>query len=107
VLPLGGFLNAVRILVRFLPLSLPAPIIIRCVTGPWMQFSFDLLAFFLPALNTDVIAPPTDAEGGLYSEINDNSVAILLTYGTARTCSLATPRRTRRSTWLTVLIPVP
>ena len=49
-----------------------------------MQFSFDLLAFFLPALNTDVIAPPTDAEGGLFSEINDNSVAILLTYGTAR-----------------------
>jgi competence protein ComEC len=39
-------------------------------------------------LNTDgytvVIAPPTDAEGGLFSEINDNSVAILLTYGTAR-----------------------
>jgi competence protein ComEC len=32
----------------------------------------------------DVIAPPTDAEGGLFSEINDNSVAILLTYGTAR-----------------------
>jgi site-specific DNA recombinase len=31
-----------------------------------------------------VIAPPTDAEGGLFSEINDNSVAILLTYGTAR-----------------------
>ena len=49
-----------------------------------MQFSFDLLAFILPALNTDVIAPPTDAEGGLFSETNDNSVAILLTYGTAR-----------------------
>jgi competence protein ComEC len=32
----------------------------------------------------NVIAPPTDAEGGLFSEINDNSVAILLTYGTAR-----------------------
>jgi beta-lactamase superfamily II metal-dependent hydrolase len=32
----------------------------------------------------DVIAPPTDAEGGLFSEINDNSVAIMLTYGTAR-----------------------
>ena len=32
----------------------------------------------------DVIAPPTDAEGGLFSKINDNSVAILLTYGTAR-----------------------
>jgi hypothetical protein len=31
----------------------------------------------------DVIAPPTDAEGGLFSEINDNSVAIMLTYGTA------------------------
>jgi competence protein ComEC len=32
----------------------------------------------------DVIAPPTDAEGGLFSEINDNSVAIMLTYSTAR-----------------------
>jgi competence protein ComEC len=32
----------------------------------------------------DVIGPPTEAEGGLFSEINDNSVAILLTYGTAR-----------------------
>ena len=32
----------------------------------------------------DVIATPMDAEGGLFSEINDNSVAILLTYGTAR-----------------------
>jgi beta-lactamase superfamily II metal-dependent hydrolase len=35
-------------------------------------------------VRTDVIAPPTEAEGGLFSEINDNSVAILLTYGTAR-----------------------
>jgi competence protein ComEC len=34
--------------------------------------------------NADVIGPPTDLEGGLFSEINDNSVAILLTYGTAR-----------------------
>ncbi len=33
---------------------------------------------------TDVVGPPTDAEGGLFSEINDNSVAILLAYGTAR-----------------------
>jgi beta-lactamase superfamily II metal-dependent hydrolase len=32
----------------------------------------------------DVIAPPMDAEGDLFSEINDNSVAIMLTYGTAR-----------------------
>ena len=32
----------------------------------------------------DVIGPPTDLEGGLFSEINDNSVAILLTYGSAR-----------------------
>jgi len=32
----------------------------------------------------DVIGPPTDLEGGLFSEINDNSVAILLTHGTAR-----------------------
>jgi competence protein ComEC len=31
-----------------------------------------------------VIGPPTDLEGGLFSEINDNSVAILLSYGTAR-----------------------
>jgi len=31
-----------------------------------------------------VVGPPSDAEGGLFSEINDNSVAILLTYGTAR-----------------------
>jgi beta-lactamase superfamily II metal-dependent hydrolase len=35
-------------------------------------------------VRADVIAPPTDAEGGLFSEINDNSVVILLTYGTAR-----------------------
>jgi competence protein ComEC len=35
-------------------------------------------------VQADVIGPPTDAEGGLFSEINDNSVAILLTYGTAR-----------------------
>jgi hypothetical protein len=32
----------------------------------------------------DVIAPPTEVEGDLFSEINNNSVAILLTYGTAR-----------------------
>ncbi len=32
----------------------------------------------------DVIGPPTHAEGGLFSETNDNSVAILLTYGSAR-----------------------
>jgi beta-lactamase superfamily II metal-dependent hydrolase len=31
-----------------------------------------------------VIGPPTDLEGGLFTEINDNSVAILLTYDTAR-----------------------
>ena len=31
-----------------------------------------------------MVAPPTDAEGGLFSETNDNSVGILLTYGTAR-----------------------
>ncbi|MDQ3182333.1 MAG: MBL fold metallo-hydrolase [Actinomycetota bacterium] len=35
-------------------------------------------------VRADIIAPPTEAEGGLFSEINDNSVAILLTYGTAR-----------------------
>jgi beta-lactamase superfamily II metal-dependent hydrolase len=32
----------------------------------------------------NVIAPPTDAEGGLFSEMNDNSVGILLTHGAAR-----------------------
>jgi len=32
-------------------------------------------------VSTDVIAPPP---GELFSETNDNSVAILLTYGTAR-----------------------
>jgi hypothetical protein len=35
-------------------------------------------------INTDVIAPPSEAEGGLFSETNDNSVAILLTCGTAQ-----------------------
>jgi transcriptional regulator with XRE-family HTH domain len=35
-------------------------------------------------VQADVIAPPTAAEGGLFSETNDNSVGILLTYGTAR-----------------------
>lgn len=35
-------------------------------------------------VRADVIGPPTDAEGGLFSETNDNSVAILLTYGSAR-----------------------
>ncbi len=33
---------------------------------------------------TDVIGPPTEAEGGLFSETNDNSVAVLLTYGSSR-----------------------
>jgi competence protein ComEC len=49
-----------------------------------LALGWNSLAFFLQAVNTDVIAPPTEAEGGLFSEINDNSVAILLTYGTAR-----------------------
>jgi beta-lactamase superfamily II metal-dependent hydrolase len=31
-----------------------------------------------------VIAPPSEAEGGLFSETSDNSVAILLSYGSAR-----------------------
>lgn len=35
-------------------------------------------------VQADVVAPPTEAEGGLFSETNDNSVGILLTYGTAR-----------------------
>lgn len=30
------------------------------------------------------IAPPTDAEGGLFPDSNNNSVSLLLTYGTAR-----------------------
>jgi competence protein ComEC len=34
-----------------------------------------------PGVQADVIAPPP---GELYSETNDNLVAILLTYGTAR-----------------------
>jgi len=38
---------------------------------------------WLGLTTTDVIAPPMDAEGGLFSEINDNPVAILMTYGTA------------------------
>jgi competence protein ComEC len=32
----------------------------------------------------DVVVLSTDAEGGLFSETNDNSVGILLTYGTVR-----------------------
>jgi hypothetical protein len=39
----------------------------------------------------DIIAPP----GELFLETNDNSVAILLTYGTTSLCSLVTPRRGR------------
>jgi beta-lactamase superfamily II metal-dependent hydrolase len=35
-------------------------------------------------VRADVIAPPTDAEGGLFPETNDNSVGILLTHGAAR-----------------------
>lgn len=35
-------------------------------------------------VRADVIAPPTDAEGGLFSETNDNSLGILLTHGSAR-----------------------
>ena len=31
-----------------------------------------------------MIAPPTDAEGGTFSETNNNSVVILLSYATAR-----------------------
>jgi competence protein ComEC len=42
------------------------------------------VVLFIGGALTDVIAPPTDAEGGLFSETNDNSVAILLSYGTAR-----------------------
>jgi len=35
-------------------------------------------------VRVDVIGPPTEAEGGLFTEINDNSIALLLTYGSAR-----------------------
>ena len=35
-------------------------------------------------VRADVIAPPTDAEGGLFPETDDNSVGILLTHGAAR-----------------------
>ena len=35
-------------------------------------------------VQADVVAPPTDAEGGLFPETNDNSIGILLTYGAAR-----------------------
>ena len=35
-------------------------------------------------VRANVLAPPTDAEGGLSSNSNDNSVALLLTYGPAR-----------------------
>ncbi len=35
-------------------------------------------------VRVDAIGPPTDAEGGLFPEINDNSIALLLTYGSAR-----------------------
>ena len=60
---------------------------------------------------TDVIAPPSDAEGGLFSETNGNSVAILLTSGMARVLSSwpATPKQRRSSTWPAVptLIPWP
>jgi hypothetical protein len=46
--------------------------------------------------NTDVIASlPRE----LFSETNDNSVAILLAYGAAASSWLATPRLGRRSTW--------
>ena len=34
-----------------------------------------------PGTRTDVVGPPP---GELFSETNDNSVAVLLTYGTAR-----------------------
>lgn len=35
-------------------------------------------------VRADIIAPPTDVEGGLFPETNDNSVGILLSHGTAR-----------------------
>ncbi len=38
-------------------------------------------------VQADVIAPPTDAEGGLFSENNDNSLAIILTYGPRKALS--------------------
>jgi hypothetical protein len=47
---------------------------------------------------TDVIALPP---GELFSEINDNPVAVLLTYGQPVSSWLATPRPRRRNTWPT------
>ena len=35
-------------------------------------------------VEADVLGPPTEADGGLVSNSNDNSVALLLTYGPAR-----------------------
>lgn len=35
-------------------------------------------------VDVTVLAPPTDAEGGLFPDSNNNSVSLLLTYGTAR-----------------------
>ena len=51
--------------------------------------------FLAGGVRADVIAPPP---GELYSETNDNSVAILLTYGTARVL-LAGDAEARKSTW--------
>ena len=41
----------------------------------------------------DVIAPPADAEGGLFCETNDNSVAVLLTTALSLSSWLASPAR--------------
>ncbi len=39
---------------------------------------------FVRVVREEVIGPPVEAEGVPFSETNDNSVAILLRYGTAR-----------------------
>jgi competence protein ComEC len=48
-------------------------------------------------VQTDVIAPPP---GELFSETNDNSVAILLTYGTARVLLLAGDAEAREERYM-------
>jgi beta-lactamase superfamily II metal-dependent hydrolase len=50
-------------------------------SASWCTQEYQRQASSLDRVIEDVIAPPP---GELYSETNDNSVAILLTYGTAR-----------------------
>jgi hypothetical protein len=50
----------------------------------------------------EVIAPPP---GELFSETNDNSVAILLSYGTTGVLLVGTPKPGRRNSWLEFRTP--